>query len=237
MRGGGMRHYHGSGGRGRKLILGYKHSAVTVPSSTEKIIIFPVDRTKGKFSLQFYDPAMTKGRIQREEIERFFEELDPMVKPIFNTKMNSFLKCYQTIYPFLAIAIIIGFLVGMFMGIRSETPYGFFIGPAIFMAFWLSLVAILIINCSHVAGIKRKMDESKAKIVPLMIARNPEFQRKGYFWVSPNNFPYWIELWVNDAPQMMTIEQQYGIPMREQVPYYYHPVSNSNQVSPMYYSP
>jgi len=227
-----MRHYHG--GRGRKLILGYQHKVV-VPSSTTKIIIFPVDRVKGKFSLQFYDPAMTRGRVSREEVARFLEELDPMVKPIFKTRLISFLKCYQTMYPFLAIGMVIGFMIGMIMGFLSGSFKIFLVFPALFAAFWLSLVIILIINCSHVAGVKRKIDESKARIMPFVIGRNPEFQRKGYFWAAPHNFPYWIELWVDEASQMVSMERQYGIPMREEIPYY-HP-SNSNQVSPIYYSP
>ncbi len=235
MRGGGVHHVP-HGGRGGKLILGYQHKVV-VPSSTQKIIIFPVDQKKGKFNTSLYDPAMTRGRISREEISRFLEELDPMVKPIFNSDMNSFLKCYQAAYPFLFLGVAIVFILTIILGISKGKFHTFFIAAAIFATFWFSIVIVSIINCIHCAGVKRKMEESKTKIMPLIIAKNPEFKRNGYYWVAPHRFPYWLELWVDEAPtQAASMERQYGIPMREEVPYY-HPSSNSTQVSPIMYSP
>ncbi len=227
-------HYHG--GKGGKLILGYQHKVV-VPSSTQKIIIFPVDRVKGQFDINLYDPAMTTGRISREEIAQFLQEIDPMVKPIFSSDMNTFLKRYQKAYPFLVAVVVIVFILAMALGISKGIFYTFFIAAATFVTLFLSLISVSIINCIHGAGIKRKIEESKTKIMPLIIAKNPEFKRNGYYWVAPHQFPYWLALWVDEAPtQATSMERQYGIPMREEVPDD-HPSSRSTHISPIMSSP
>ncbi len=222
-------HYHG--GRGGTLILGYKHKVVA-PSSTQKAIVFPVDLVKGQFNINVYDPAMTRGRISREEIAQFLQEIDLMVKPIFISDMNTYLKRYQAAYPFLVAVVVIVFILAMALGISKGIFFLFFIAAAIFVTFFLSLVTVTIINCIHCAGIKRKIEESKTKILPLIIAKNPEFKRNGYYWIAPKWFPYWLELWVDETPtQATSMERQYGIPIREEIPEN-DPLSNSTHISP-----
>jgi len=220
-----MRSYHAGGGRGRKFRLGYKHTIV-VPPSTKNCLIFPVDRVKGNFNMNFYDTAMTQGRVSSEEIASFLQELDPVVKPIFNSRMNSFLKFYQRkLHPCFMLGLVVLFALGVFFMTRGALKL-FFVLPGVFAAIFLSTVIIMIINCLHVANVKSLIKESKDKIMPIVLSKNTDFKRKGYFWVAPHNFPYWIELWTEEASNMrvqyglqgMSLPQQYGINVQE-IPY------------------
>ena len=229
--------------RSRPLRLGYRHNVV-VPVSTNNAIIFPVDRSEGKFDLSSYDPAMTRGMVSSEEVASFLQELEPMIKPIFNSPVLSFLSWYQKLHPFAMIALFFVWIIVIVLGARSGSLKVFVILPAVFVAFMAWIGIVLIINCNAVSNVKNLIAESKSKIQSYVQARNQSMRGKGYFWVAPTQFPYWIELWVEGAPMMaVSMEQQYGIPIREEVPYYYpsnqpsHFNYPSNQHSPAMYSP
>ncbi len=220
--------------RGGRLRLGYRHT-VLAPVSTSNSIIFAVNRETGKFEFSHYNPSMTKGAISYEEIANLLQELEPMVKPIFNSPVISFLKWYQKIHPFVVIAVMISWILLIVFGTRENDVKIYIVIPAIAGTFLAWIVIVLLINCIAVGNIKDLMEESKHKIMSYIQPRNQSMRGKGYFWVVPTRFPYWLELWVEGAPmQAVSMEQQYGIPIRQEVPYYY---PASNQVSPLMQSP
>ncbi len=165
---------------------------IAVPLSSENIIIFPVDKAKAKFSLQCYDPAMTMGRISKEEIESFFKEVNPLVDSIFNSQMSLYTKHFQKLHPFVLVFL-------MALAICAGIPM-FIVFPVVFGAFYISHVMTQRINCAHIENEKNLIREAKHKIMPILLANNPHFKRKGYFWAFPMHFPYWIELWVDEIP-------------------------------------
>ena len=195
------------GRTGRELRLGYKHH-VEAPESTEKCTIFPVDKTKGEFSMDFYDPEITRGRISCEEIARFLREIDPIVKPMFHPRINLFFKCFDKVQTFWVFGCVGLLFLGAFLE-RYVGPVYFSVLWFIFMGFFISTALVLIFNCVYVAIVKYLLRKSRDKVIPIVQAKNPDFQRKGYSWVVPEiYFPYWIELW-EEGSGIVNIEQQY----------------------------
>ncbi len=91
------------------------------------------------------------------------------------------------------IGIVIVWIIAIVYGTQKGFQI-FLIPPGIFVAFVAWIGIVMIINCVAVANVKDLIAESKNKIMPYVQARNQAMKGKGYLWVTPIQFPYWLEL-------------------------------------------
>ncbi len=187
---------------------------VSVPSSRDGALVFPVDRQKGKVEYWMYSPAMTQGAISIEEVAEFLQGIDAFVQPIFKSKLITFFKWFPCIF-FLGFIGTFGlYFACMFGAITTDVPV--YILPLVFAGTILSLAAFAaVIQCMLNSHIKKKTQEAKEKIQPYLQYHNGRFQARGYFWVAPVHFPYWVELWRETPAQGMPMVS--GVIQGEQV--------------------
>ncbi len=180
---------------------------VTAPSSRDGALVFPVDRQKGKVEYWMYSPAMTQGAISIEEVAEFLQGIDAFVQPIFKSKLMAFTKWFAWI-------LLIGFLgvLGLYLASMLgfiDTGMPLYYVPLIFAGTVGAIVGIgSVFQCILMCYAKKKTQEAKEKIQPYLQYHNGRFQARGYFWVAPVHFPYWIELWRETPAQGMPVMQQ-----------------------------
>jgi len=172
----------------------------TVPSSREGALVFPVDRQNGKVEYWMYSPAMTQGAISIEEVAAVLQGVDAFIQPIFTSKLITFLKCF----PWIILPVIPGMFVFFFACtfglIIIDMP--FYLFPIMISVTMVVLIIVAaVFQCLLASYIREKTKEAKEKIQPYLQLHNDTFQARGYFWVAPVHFPYWIELWRESSAQ------------------------------------
>ncbi len=179
---------------------------VTVPSSIDGALVFPIDSRKGKVEYWMYNPAMTQGAISIEEVAEFLQGIDIFIKPIFKSKFMTFLKWFPLVIFLAIVGMFIFFFLCIFGLVAINIQLDFF--PAmIFITMVVLVIVAATSQCVLSSYVRKRTQEAKEKIQPYIQLHNGNFQQRGYFWVAPVHFPSWIELWrespVDGIPVMM----------------------------------
>ncbi len=209
--------------------FGLRHHNVIVPASRAGATVFPTNKTTGRIDFSMYHPPLTQSLISDEEVASFLQGVDAFVQPVFKSDFIDRMKIIPWI--FLGLLILLAIII---MGIIMEfikTSIPIYISPLIFFGGIVILGTFFqIAHYFMVVHVKRKIKEAKEKIQAYLLQYNGAFQAKGYFWVAPANFPYWIELWkatemsagmaVNTQQPMggFNVQQQYIMLPQQQTP-------------------
>ncbi len=211
---------------------GYRHDVV-VPTSREGVIIFPTNKTTGRMDYSMYQQVMTQNLISNEEVASFLQGVDAFVQPVFKSDFLDLMKIGPWIF-MVAMIVLIIFMLGSTMGfIRTSLPF-YQIPMLVSVIIVILAIFLSVANCVVVAHVKRKIKEAKEKVQAYILQYNSAFQARGYFWVAPANFPYWIELWTANTNQGMSagmvvntqpmggfnMQQQYMMLPQQQTPSY-----------------
>ncbi len=173
----------------QKLGFGYRHN-ISVPSSVNGVIIFPVDKEEGKFDSSKYSPELTQGAISTEEIEHFLQGIDDFVEPIFQSDVLSDAKSFSMMIILLMILLFV-----ILEGVTMSADIPTFVVAPIFVVLMLVLAAVYaILDRIATSYVKKKIKEANEKIGTYLQIHNGAFKEKDYFWIAPVGFPYWIEL-------------------------------------------
>ncbi len=143
----------------------YGMNVVSVPPSTPQVLVFPWDNKLKRFNTFSYNPQLTEGRANAQEIEAFLAEIQ--------VPADEFVKQYSHLWAppcWRVIPYLICFL----------SPFGFI---------------LLFYTIKQVFNSVEKMDQVKQRARIIIKEKERHFLQKDLKWVIPNYFPRWIELW------------------------------------------
>ncbi len=171
-----------------------------VPSTTESMIIFPIQRYKYfthfedfqncGFSQDFYSPETTHGRISREEIQDFLSEVnDKLQKPLKKEPKSEPKTNFLLFKLYISFAFLVLYLSTHFLH-AFESPLGFIMTLILF-----SPALIEVDEYTKRQDCKNSYSENrKTRCQEIVEKYNETLQSRELRWHLPEEFPSWIEL-------------------------------------------
>ena len=160
---------------------------ISVPSSTNDIIVFPWDKSSKKYKRTEYSPSLTDGRATPDQVDDFLRIMDAIVQE----KMSS--SAFDASINTLKYGVPLGTIM---YGIQDS--------------FNFSLQTIVVLVISWITGwylsevLEKQRKRSNAERIKQELKNALEkksleqrflaFQQKGLRWKIPSFFPQWIEL-------------------------------------------
>lgn len=194
---------------------------VIIPPSTDRTIVFPYNWWTRKFNSTHYFPGMTNNAAPTEEITQFLEEIQRQLADYHSAAGH---KCIR-IMAFGIILIFIAFGVAIPVSISSMAKTvsagessGFpTVIPIAFGILFGYLFLFIILNAIFAARGRSKLREVKESVTTFILQRSADCKQRGFAWILPTNFPYWVELWRIDSMQsMQPMQAPYtAVPMQQ----------------------
>ncbi len=142
---------------------------VDTPHSSEECIVFEYDKTHHKWKTSNYSSSQHNERVSVDEIESFLNEINETLAP--------WSKQYGEVY----------------------------YGDGIYLCLTLTLCILLPIFFIYLCWLssqqvyaKERLKEVKDKIDVIIQQKRSYFSEKRLTWQVPNQFPQWIELWLEE---------------------------------------
>ena len=160
----------------------HKPREVYVPMTTNQVVIFPLDGSKGFYSGRYYS-SQTEERASLEEVNNTLREVAFAYKP-FDEKIFWSVLCF-VVNVFLSLAafiLILKFVAPLKPVVLFPVSIGLF--------FIWTMISSLIFAFS----ISRHTKNGTAACQKVIDKYNQEFSKRGLRWVLPKHFPKWIEL-------------------------------------------
>ena len=150
------------------------------PDSTDECIVFEYDKAKHKWKKSDYLSSKAhQERARVEEIESFLNEI--------NEPIGEWSKKYQKVHDgsgiYLCITIFLIILLPLFFIFNC----------------WF--------NCQQDKA-KEKLQEAKKKAFVIIKNRRDYFAKKQLTWQVPDQFPQWIELWLDEEKEASEKRQE-----------------------------
>jgi len=150
---------------------------------TNDVIQFPLNKDTNQFNRDLYIPTMTEGKISAEEINQVFEDLELATCKIPTPNDNMLILCYRFAFPF---------VVMLFLDAQEALcDYEYKPRPKTWWFFYMYCFFAVIYWIFNQRSQIGKVKENTKKIIHLF---QPDFSKKGFIWIIPEDFPECIEL-------------------------------------------
>lgn len=171
---------------------------ISVPPSTDQVLVFPLDIQTQSFDSKFYSPNFTDCRASPEEISQILSQLTTIWSSACSKAKSakSDMDCMNLIAFFVCFLLLFAIYV---------------ISPLFLILF------IILQRGSYNDKLSKISKDCNAQVTSYIDVVNQDFMMRGLKWHIPTSFPYWIELWKDYAqgslPNYTTnLDQQYYQP-------------------------
>ena len=160
----------------------YKPREVYLPRTTDLVIIFPLDGSKGSYSGRYYS-SQTEERASLEEVNNTLREVAFVYKPFDEKRFWSALCFVLNVFlSLIAFILILKFVAPLKPAVLFPVSIGVF-------CIWVTISSFIFTN-----AISKYGKNGTVACQKVIDKYNQEFSKRGLRWVLPQHFPKWIEL-------------------------------------------
>ena len=169
---------------------------IIIPQSTHQRFIFPYVEHSTSYRYVHYNPELTKFRLTMKSLDSFFVSLHKVTAYEFTHLAKVQSALLYAFLPLVIILLVFGILLGLNYKGNTE-PFmvrlslGFIFGASGLFFLWVIFILI---------RAKVMKDALKRRIQSVITETALSFAQAKVKWVMPNlDFPYWLELWIDDG--------------------------------------
>ena len=151
-----------------------------VPSTTDTIIVFPLNIKIQQFDTASYNPTITQGKSSLEEIKKVLEDIESSRKPLHRS-----LELIVFLYIILECLAIVALVFSAIISKSSEFTI---------LRYLVFIIVLIVLTLVMNKAILKNLKKQKKAAEDVLVNYRPDFASKGLNWIVPEGFPRWIEL-------------------------------------------
>jgi len=154
-----------------------------IPSSTDTVLVFPIDPATSKFDAKSYYSGLTDNRVDSEEIKQVLIDLETVIKPISEQEARG-----NKLFNLVLLIIVMTFI--------SVEVFALFIKNYTLLCLELVIFLVFVgIRWFVWGNIKKRYKKRYADESLRSLNKHAAgFVQKGLSWKLPESYPHWIEL-------------------------------------------